>query len=711
VPKFQFVLLMHAHQPVGNFDDVIERAYQHSYLPFIDVLSRHPSIRIGVHFTGSLLELLERSHPEYFERLRAMVKSGQIEMIGGGYYEPILVAIPSEDRHEQISRLSDYVEKHFGHRPRGAWLAERVWEPQLPSSLAPSGVGYTLVDDNHFLGAGFELNQLYGHYLAEDQGHTVKVVPGLKALRYLIPFRSPSETIEFLRGVAVVNPGGYAAMGDDLEKFGVWPGTYKLCYQDGWLENFFSAIEQNADWLETSTPGEAVASHPPLGRADLPTASYTEMMEWSLPTPARNRFHSLLAEFANRGDALPFLRGGIWRNFFSKYLESNLLHKKMLHVSQKVRALDSSRRREQSFLDARELAKTLVLRAQCNDPYWHGVFGGLYSPHLRTALWRSLVEAEAIVDGFAHRSNLYQDSTALDFNGDGHEEIYFTSDSYAALLNPADGATISAIDCRQSNTALINSLTRRRESYHANIKNLHANQSTTALSIHEQTRTKEEGLERWLQYDRWPRNCFRLLLFGRNKSYEDAGNVTLEEDAALAAGPYATLELSTEKATFTSQKSLDWPATKTFSFAATDNGFVIVCDLILRRTAPGSASIYVGLESVLNFLAPSAPDRYFESAGTRYPLRWGAHVPASDLRVVDEWQRVSVTLSAPGAQEFWITPIETVSESEDGFERIYQGSQIIAIWPVELAQGAEWKGQLKLTVESPGSAPLPPRKN
>jgi 4-alpha-glucanotransferase len=705
VPKFQFVLLMHAHQPVGNFDDVIERAYQQSYLPFIEVLSRHPSIRIGLHFTGSLLELLERSHPEYFERLRAMVESGQIEMIGGGYYEPILIAIPPQDRHEQIIRLSDYIEKHFGRRPRGAWLAERVWEPQLPSSLAPSGVGYTLVDDNHFLGAGFELDQLCGHYLAEDQGHAVKVIPGLKSLRYLIPFRSPAETVEFLRVNASAHPHGYAAMGDDLEKFGVWPGTFKLCYQDHWLESFFSALEQNGEWLEMSTPGEAVASHAPLGRADLPTASYTEMMEWSLPTVARNRYHSLITEFANRGDALPFLRGGIWRSFFSKYPESNLLHKKMLHVSHKVRALDSSRRREQSFLDGRELARTLVLRAQCNDPYWHGVFGGLYSPHLRTALWRSLVEAETIADGFTHRSRRFENSTAIDFNGDGHEEIYFTSSSYAALLNPADGATICAIDCRQSNTALINSLARRRESYHANIKNLHANKPHPAASIHEQTRTKEDGLERWLQYDRWPRNCFRVLLFERNKIYEDAGNVRLEEDAALAAGPYSTLELSPAKATFVSEKNPDWPAEKAFSFAATDRGFDITCDLTLRRTAPGAASVYVGLESVLNFLAPSAPDRYFESAGTRYPLRWGAQVPASHLRVVDEWQKVSVTLCAPAARDFWVTPIETVSESEDGFERIYQGSQIIAVWPVELAQGSEWKCQLKMKVESPVLGP------
>ena len=183
----------------------------------------------------------------------------QIEIVGGGFYEPILVVIPSEDCFEQITRLSDYVEKHFGRRPKGAWLAERVWEPQLPSSLAAAGVEYTLVDDNHFLGAGFELDQLFGYFTAEDQCRSVKVLPGLKALRYLIPFRGAEETSQFLRRAAAEHPGSFAAMGDDMEKFGVWPGTYDHCYRDHWLENFFTDLERNSDWLETSTPIDAVS--------------------------------------------------------------------------------------------------------------------------------------------------------------------------------------------------------------------------------------------------------------------------------------------------------------------------------------------------------------------------------------------------------------------------------------------------------------------
>jgi alpha-amylase len=105
-----------------------------------------------------------------------------------------------------------------------------------------------------------------------------------------------------------------------------------------------------------------------------------------------------------------------------------------------------------------------------------------------------------------------------------------------------------------------------------------------------------------------------------------------------------------------------------------------------------------GLEIVLNLLAPNVPDRYFEFAGKREALAWSGIVEGSQLRVVDEWQNVAVTIDAPGASHLWIAPIETVSESEEGFERVYQGSQILAIWPVQLMPAAKWSAETVLHV-------------
>jgi hypothetical protein len=698
VAKFQLVLLLHAHQPVGNFDDVIERAYQDAYLPFIDVLAQHPAIKLGLHYSGPLLEWAERAHPEYFEKLRNLVKKGQVEMVGGGFYEPVLAAIPPRDQHLQIVRLADYIERHFGARPSGLWLTERVWEPQLPSSLAQAGVGYTLVDDNHFLGAGFELEQLHSYYMAEDLGHAVKLIPGLKTLRYTIPFRQPSDTTNFLYDASRNHPGGFAAMGDDLEKLGSWPETHKHVYDDGWLWNFFTALENSSDWLETATPSMAVAARYPQGRADLPTASYTEMMEWSLPTLARIRYHDLVHEFESRPQALPFLRGGTWRNFFTKYSEANLLHSTMLHVSRKVHAMPQGRGKDAADSAGGEEAMTSLLRGECNDPYWHGVFGGLYMPHLRTAVLKALGQAATLAEARSHKKADYAEAERFDFDADGSEDIYFTSERYAALVNPADGGTVSALDFRATNVPIINSLMRRPEAYHEAVRKLKSSSPEKFGSIHDTIRAKEDGLDKWLIYDRWRRNCFRVLLFSTSKSFADYAPLGLDEDGTLAGGRYRVNRLGRRAVELGSEESSQWSVTKTFTFSRTDDGFEVVCDVKLVRTGPGPASIQFGVENVVNFLAPAATDRYFDANGQRFPLRWLASTRANPLRIVDEWQKTGVWLEASGAQEFWLAPVETVSESEGGFERIYQGSQIAAIWPVALVSGAEWRGRVTLKV-------------
>src|SRR6202790_218445 len=534
--RFHLVLLIHAHQPCGNFGHVLEKAFKDSYLPFVELLEKHPGVHMGLHYSGPLLTWIEEHRPEYFIRLNALVSTGQVELIGGGFYEPILVSIPPEDQREQITRLATYLEKHFGHRPTGAWIAERVWEPQLPSALAAAAVNYTLVDDIHFLSAGFEPEELFGAYIAEDRGQSVWLFPGQKALRYFIPFGKVEEVVTYLRDAAALHPGGVAAMGDDMEKFGVWPGTNAHCYKDGWLEKFFTALEENSSWLRVSTPREYLADHLPLGRADLPTASYTEMMEWVLPTRVRQRYHAVQKEFAARPEIVAFLRGGSWRGFFRKYAESNLLHKKMLRVSARIAATParhSSSKANEELVQARDL----LLRAQCNDAYWHGIFGGLYAPHLRTDLWRNLIRAEALADRHTPGA-LDARVESTDFDADGAHEHLFTATEYQALLKPTDGGTLAALDFRLTESTLINSILRRPEAYHARLRDPAYRPATSTASAYEQTNVKEAGLERFLQYDRWSRHTFRLFFFDPARSHADYETLALQEDPGFAAGDF-----------------------------------------------------------------------------------------------------------------------------------------------------------------------------
>jgi len=710
-PSLHLVSVIHAHQPAGNFEHVFEECYKKSYDAFLSLLEKHPSIHVGLHYSGPLLLWIEKHHPEYFERLRQMVSSGQVEVLGGGFYEPILISIPEADRLEQLKRLAEYVEQHFGKRPTGAWLAERVWEPQLPSTLATAKVAYTLVDDLPFLAAGFEPEELFGPYLAEDCGKSVWLFAGLKELRYLIPFRKVEESIEYLKTAAQRHPNGAAAFGDDMEKFGVWPGTYKHCYVDGWLKQFFDALEENSSWLKTTTPGALMASHHPLGRADLPTASYAEMMEWVLPTNTRLRVYALHKEFAARPDLLAFVRGSSWRGFFRKYAESNLLQKKMMRVSAAIASVPPRRSRYGHSAVFRE-ARDHMLRGQGNDAYWHGVFGGIYAPHLRTELWRNLVRAESLADQLTP-GNMVPRVEFLDYDADGASELLFTAPEYQALLKPSDGATMAVFDFRPRAATLINSISRRPEAYHSRLKEAASCAPSTggAVSIHDQVRVKEPNLERFVRYDRFARHSFRVILCDPARTPGDYETLELNELAGVAAGTFQIRNSSASHADLVLELLLPELAsdpakpprvliTKHFLFAPSPNGCEVSCDVALTLSWPLGRAVLFGIESVINLLAPTEPDRFFETPNGPHNLRFSGALPGPFLRMEDGWQRLRIMLKAPDSEGFWVAPIETVSESEGGFERVYQGSQILALWRPALTENTSFSARLLWRVES-----------
>ena len=98
--NFHLVLLIHAHQPCGNFESVFEKAYDSCYLPFLELLEKHPVVHVGLHYSGPLLTWIAENRPDYFPLVRKLADRGQVEMVGGGFYEPILVSIPPKDQHE-----------------------------------------------------------------------------------------------------------------------------------------------------------------------------------------------------------------------------------------------------------------------------------------------------------------------------------------------------------------------------------------------------------------------------------------------------------------------------------------------------------------------------------------------------------------------------------------------------------------------------------
>jgi len=702
--KIKFAFGIHNHQPIGNFDFVFEDAYQKSYLPFLQVLKNHPSIKISIHFTGILIDWLEERHPELLTMVKEMVDRGQLEVMSGAYYEPIISVIPEADRVGQIKKLSQRVKSLFGYPAKGMWLAERVWEPNLPSSLVAANMKYTILDDTHFKYAGLEDKDLTGYFLTEDLGNTVALFPINKHLRYTIPFQEPEKTIEVLKSFANEQGSNLVVFADDGEKFGVWPNTYRHVYENNWLENFFKTLEANADWIELIHFSEVLEELAPVGKIYLPTASYAEMMHWALfPNTFRKyeHFEHLLADQGLLDEYGIFVRGGFWRNFMSKYPEVNVMHKKMLRLSKLVHKNDFS-----GNAQAKEKALDHLWAAQCNCPYWHGVFGGLYLAHLRFAIFNNLIAAEKLIDG--HRSLPIVEHS--DFDADGHDEILVETAVHNAYFKPDKGAMLFEYDFKPAGKNLLDTMTRREEGYHNKLKDavfvedLEKGGDQTA-SIHDLVLTKERDLYQKLKYDAYERRSLIDHVLPADCSLEKFENLDYKEIGDFYNQPYRlinqirkdkTIELHFRRDGHIEGRpvSLLKIVSIQIETAEIDTNYQFV------NHGQQALGFRFAVEFNYGLQAGQADDRYYYDQNGRldsfYLNSSGVLPRAKMIGLRDEYLKIDVQLSSERLNEIWRTPVETISLSESGFERVYQSSAVLFVFDVQLEK--EFECQIKQKV-------------
>ncbi|GHO50187.1 alpha-amylase/4-alpha-glucanotransferase domain-containing protein [Ktedonospora formicarum] len=721
-----FGLLLHNHQPVGNFPWVFEQVYTEAYLPMLKALERHPNVRISLHYTGSLLDWLVEAHPEFIQRLAALVARSQVEIVGGGYYEPILPAIPDADKIGQIRQLNERLRNLFGVTPDGMWLAERVWEPSLPNHLREAGIEWTIVDDVHFKYAGLEDEDLYGYYATEDQQRLLKVYATSKKLRYTIPWRPVTETIETLRALATIDGRRILVMGDDGEKFGSWPETGPYCWGTstdlGWVETFFSALEAHSTWLHTIPLGEYARQHPALGRVYLPTSSYVEMSEWALPARKAYTFGKLLhkLEEEHQEETLQFMRGGFWRNFLVRYPEVNNQHKKMLRVHQQVHATEGT-----GIHGLQHLWK-----AQANDTYWHGLFGGVYMTHVRSAIYHHLIKAENAVSNARDGSEPWQRYEFTDFDYDTHNELIIESDQQNLYINPRLGGTIFEWDMRRSTHNLLCVMSRYQESYHQTLREheqerrkhaalaaqaaeVMANDAALELaSPHTTIRTKEHDLDRQLTVDRYRRASLIDHFLPHGLPLTSFMNNRYEEQGDFVEQPYeSVVEQHSDGLTVTLTRNghVRRPGALNPVPVHLSKQITLPCGEESLRvqytlTNQGEVTLYTrfACEWNLNLLGGGANEQAYylieQQEQVKVPFDSKGEVcEVERLHLGNSWlaQDLEITMSHPAT--LWRFSLDTVTGSEAGFERTHQGSCLVLTWPLQLAPGTTWQVEIVCT--------------
>jgi alpha-amylase len=529
---------------------------------------------------------------------------------------------------------------------------------------------------------------------------------------------SVEETIAYLRDNATADRSRIGLMGDDGEKFGGWPGTYELCWGEGqWMHRFFDAVEENADWIDTVRPSDWYVAHPPQGRVYVPTTSYLEMTEWALPPTEFVPFHTLLAEAkAADSPAQRFLFGGFWRAFAARYREINDLHKQMLRTSAVVAAMPDGPEHERALGH--------LLRGQSNDVYWHGLFGGIYLVHLRLAVAAELIGAYDLAVGGT------PETRAADLDLDGVAEVELGGDGHLATVDVAEGAGIGSWDLFATRLAVASGMRRRPEAYHeilrkhfeeraaedaasleesrapdddapVSVVERVAEASAAAMTTEEQVVLLHEGIEDLLVYDdhevRGALVAFHDLTEARDAGPAELAQLALADLGDFAGGAHELVALSGAEATLRRLGTVgDRPLelTKRIRLASDRRTPQLTVELALVNPESIARAFEVDLSFACNMAGGGHNPAAYYAWTAGGAERTSFHDESGDLFggvLVEFGNRdvgvaITAELDRPGRITWY--PIETVSKSEGGYERVYQASSLHCRWPVVLAQGA-----------------------
>ena len=356
--------------PDGASGKVFELTYQRSWRPFLSSLYKFQNISAVLYYSGIVLQWIEENHPEFLLLLEEMASRKQIELLGGGFFNPLFPILQPSDKIGQIEMLTTYLRKTFGRRPAGGWLYEYSWDAGLPVIFRNSGLGYTFLPAGILDEAGFIEDGRFDPLVTEDQRKLLYIFPvfDLDANSGIpLPFERALE------GLMDSHPGCrlYTMMVDGHSVPGMWESS-GLESPDVMFEKSFAWFQKNCLDIETVT-----------------AQSYSRTLKNA------KLFYLSSCASARLGSGFKKLSGGssqlcapslpkqlILQNPFSKRL-----YDKMYHVHSLMTLLRGDKARKKS-------AQEDLWRSQNGEAYWEGEVGGVRRPEVRISAFRALIEAE-----------------------------------------------------------------------------------------------------------------------------------------------------------------------------------------------------------------------------------------------------------------------------------------------------------------------------
>jgi hypothetical protein len=445
-------------------------------------------------------------------------------------------------------------------------------------------------------------------------------------------------------------------------------------YGRRWLEDFIEAVGRSAR-IEPMRYDDYHRANSTHGVVYLPTVSYIEMGEWTMPPGCSARFAQLI-ERAKRESTFaqdkPYLRGGHWRNFFSRYAESNWMHKRMVSASHRYHALPAAERAKSMQVD--------LHLAQANDAYWHGLFGGIYLPHLRRQVYASLARVERALDERAPRKPV----ECFDIDLDGHDEAILSNRRMVAIVKPHEGASVCEFTHYGLAHNFCDTLMRREEHYYDKVRaGPVVERSDAPASIHDRVAFRTRIAQEDLMTDRHPRSTFADFW---------------ESESGGAAAERVEYDRPTVRGTSIAMKGRIGGASIRKRIKINAAGLAVRYEVTSDDGARGALTVELNLAMPScdgqggSYVDGDTPLGGFESTLQRDRL--------TRLDLVDSELRGSLQLVCSEPLTFAARPLYTVSQSESGFEKIMQAATLRLGWPVVLGPGGMQTVEIRLMVRS-----------
>ncbi len=407
-------LCLEFHSGASNFKNISEykAVYENYFKPLVSFLYANPDFKFSLYLSGPEFEFIKKRNPEFIEILKKLVNRKQVEIIGGGFYNPVFPLLFPMDRTGQVDLLSTSIRKSIGKRPRGACLCASAWDPSLVTSFETCGMEYVELDSSLVQ----KTKNVYLPIVMSDRGKSIKILPTQSEF---IPTENetPSDYLARLKKAF----DNICKIDETVDSDRIICVIFhlmelKTLLDNDWFQDFLVELKKSyQDVIKLSLPEVVVKNSTAYVQSYIHAGIGADIAKWAIVP---------FQEVEIKDSSVNIY------DFMQTYPQSQALYNRMIFVSLLVNQCHGDKMRKKS-------AREYLWEAQNGDAYVCKSSGILVDSQERQNAYRKLTAAEKLI----RECDEFKESiSSFDYNCDGFKEYVCRMDKFDACIKLKGGS-------------------------------------------------------------------------------------------------------------------------------------------------------------------------------------------------------------------------------------------------------------------------------